>query len=147
MKNIGIVLIALATIAVGCNSQRPYTGARTGSSTDRYDERYDNRRTADRDMRETRLERQLQRYENELNLTSRQKRELSNIAEKYERRGLNRDERTYREAYRRLQQQKRQEMLSVLTSRQRDTLRRLEERNHDYRDRDYRDRDYGRDRS
>ncbi|GAA4469869.1 hypothetical protein GCM10023189_57550 [Nibrella saemangeumensis] len=145
------MLVAIATLAVGCNSQRPYTGARTGS-TDRYDERYDNRRNDGRrddglTMRDTRLERQLRRYENELNLTNRQKRELDNIVQKYERRGLNRDEQTYREAYRRLQQQKRQELLSVLTSRQRDTLRRLEERNRDYRDRDYRDRDYRRNRS
>ncbi|WP_128545119.1 hypothetical protein [Larkinella soli] len=139
MKKALFAIVTAALLIGGCTSQRPTT-------SDRYDrrddyeygrnDRYD--RDRDRDdyeMRETGLERRLQRWENELDLSNRQKRQIRDIQERYEQRGLTREERNDRYAYRKIQQQKRQELLSVLTPAQRDRLSQLEQRNRGYNDR------------
>ncbi|RRB07570.1 hypothetical protein [Larkinella rosea] len=124
MKKIMIVVAAVALTIGGCTSQRPTT------RNDRYDRR-DNQygRYDNPNVREIPLENKLDRWQNELRLTNRQKREIRNIQERYERRGLTRDERNDRRDYRELQQQKRQDLMSVLTRSQRERLFQLEQQN------------------
>jgi hypothetical protein len=128
--NMKKVMILVATVAImigGCTSQRPT--ANTGRY-DRYDRRDDRSGRYDNpNVQEIPLENKLERWQAELNLTNRQKREIRNIQERYERRGLTRDERNDRRDYRQLQQQKQKDLMSVLTSRQRDRLYQLEQRN------------------
>ncbi|MGM9511412.1 hypothetical protein ACS5NO_26995 [Larkinella sp. GY13] len=123
MKKILIMVTAVALMIGGCTTQRPTVNDRYDRNDDRYG-RYDNP-----NVREIPLENKLERWQNELNLTNRQKREIRNIQDRYERRGLTRNERNDRRQYRQLQQQKRKDLLSVLTSRQRDRLYQLEQRN------------------
>ncbi|WP_138992199.1 hypothetical protein [Larkinella sp. C7] len=123
MKKILILVTAVALTIGGCTTQRPTVNDRYDRNDDRYG-RYDHP-----NVREIPLENKLERWQNELNLTNRQKREIRNIQDRYERRGLTRAERNDRREYRQLQQQKRKDLLSVLTSRQRDRLYQLEQRN------------------
>ncbi|MRS62007.1 hypothetical protein [Larkinella terrae] len=128
MKKALIMIAAVGLLIGGCTSQRTTT-----TRNDRYD-RYDRRdsrygRYDNPDVREIPLENKLARWENELRLTNRQKREIRNIQDRYERRGLTRDERNDRRDYRELQQQKRQDLMSVLTPSQRERLFQLEQQN------------------
>ncbi|KAA9347935.1 hypothetical protein [Larkinella humicola] len=131
MKRILIMVTAVTLMIGGCTTQRPISNDgrydRTNDRYDRNDDRYG--RYDNPNVREIPLENKLERWQNELNLTNRQKREIRNIQDRYERRGLTRNERNDRREYRQLQQQKRKDLLSVLTSRQRDRLYQLEQRN------------------
>ncbi|MFC5408821.1 hypothetical protein ACFPMF_05850 [Larkinella bovis] len=123
MKTIMIGVAALGLLIGGCTTQKTTTHDRYDRRNDRYG-RYDNPGPG---IREVPLENKLERWQNELRLTNRQKREIRTIQERYERRGLTRAERNDRREYRQLVQQKRKDLLSVLTSRQRDRLRQLEQ--------------------
>lgn len=122
MKKIMIIVAAAGLMLGSCTTPRTTTSDRYDRRDDRYG-RYDNP-----NVREIPLENKLERWQNELNLSNRQKRQIRDIQDRYERRGLTRAERNDRREYRQLQQQKRKDLLSVLTSRQRDRLNELERR-------------------
>ncbi|WP_146624440.1 hypothetical protein [Larkinella arboricola] len=128
MKKIMILVAATGLMIGGCTTQKATTSDRYDRRDNRYG-RYDNP-----NVREIPLENKLERWQNELKLTNRQKRQIRDIQERYERRGLTRTERSDRREFRELQRQKRRDLLSVLTSRQRDRLQELE-RSRGYNDR------------
>lgn len=141
MNKLMLLAVAVGLTLGGCATQRPddrrsgdwrYDNDRRWDRDDDDDDRW-SRRDNDRWDRDERLERRLDYYADALRLTNRQQRQLRDIHERYERRGLTREERNSREAYRRLQQQKRREMLSVLTPAQRDRLYQLERERRDQR--------------
>ncbi|GAB3336602.1 hypothetical protein GCM10027299_46810 [Larkinella ripae] len=125
MKKITIWVAALGLFIGGCTTQRTTTNDRWDRRDDRYGQ-YDNP-----NVREIPLENKLERWQDELNLSNRQKRQIRDIQDRYERWGLTRAERNNRREYRDLLQQKRKDLLPVLTSRQRDRLNQLE-RNRGY---------------
>ncbi|GAB3257775.1 hypothetical protein GCM10027347_20540 [Larkinella harenae] len=117
MKKILILVAALGLTIGGCTTQR---------TTERYDRRDPYGRYDNPNVRDIPLEYKLERWQGELNLSNRQKRQIRDIQDRYERRGITRAERNNRREYRQLQQQKRRDLLSVLNNRQRNKLNQLE---------------------
>ena len=127
----GIIFALAASLFVGaCTSQRPTTSGRyDGPYGGRYEGRNDRRSDNDR------FEERIQQYANELNLSRRQMRDLKQIQDRYNRRGLTADERNNPSAYQRLQQQKRRDLMAVLTPSQQNQLRDMLQRDRAYRQR------------
>lgn len=142
MKNGMVMIVLAATLLGGCTTNRPATSGRYGGSYDdsyggQYDrrpgnDRYDDRRGGYGRNENDRMEERLERYASELNLSRRQVRDIQQIQDRYERRELSPAERNDASAYRRLEQQKRREMLAVLTPAQQRRLRDIRQRDHGY---------------
>lgn len=142
MKNGMLMVVLAATLLGGCTANRPATSGRYGGSYDdsyggRYDRRPHNDRNDDRRggrgrNENDRMEERIERYANELNLSRGQVRDIQKIQDRYERRGLSPAERNDPSAYRRLEQQKRREMLAVLTPAQQSQLRDIRQRDRGY---------------
>ena len=141
MKNGMLMIVLAATLLGGCATNRPttsggYGGPYDNSSGGRYDRRgdgpYDNRRGGYGRNENDRMEERIERYAGELNLSRRQVRDIQQIQERYERRGLTPAERNNPDAYRRLEQQKRREMMAVLTPAQQNRLRDIMQRDRGY---------------
>lgn len=133
MKNGMLILVLAATLLGGCATNHPTTRGGYGGPYDNSPGgRYDDRRGSYGRYNNDRMEERIERYANELNLSRRQVRDIQQIQDRYERRGLTPAERNNPDAYRRLDQQKRREMMAVLTPAQQRQLRDIMQRDRGY---------------
>lgn len=138
MKNGLLMIVLAATLLGGCATNRPTAGSRYdgpygngpyGNNPNGgrpYNRPYDNRGGNNGGYANDRMEDRIAQYANELNLSRRQVRDIQQIQERYERRGP--VDRNNPDSYRRLEQQKRREMLAVLTPAQQSRLRDIAQR-------------------
>lgn len=109
MKKTIMTLMTLAVLATGsAMAQRGYGYPTPGQVNPRYDDAQEAFR--------------IEQIDNIVGLSNRQERQLRKIENDYDRRGLTPRERRNPQAFRRLQLEKRQSMLAVLTPAQRDRL-------------------------
>ena len=102
-----------------------FTGCATSNtSTTRDDSFRDEQPVANSKLNNRKLEKNLGRFKEELNLTKRQQKQLKKIDKRYARldRKLSRNENAKRRDHRELDSQKREEILEVLTSEQQQKL-------------------------
>ena len=102
-----------------------FTGCATSNTSAKNDDSYrDEQPVANSKLNNRRLEKNLGRFSEELNLTKRQQKQLKKIDKRYARldRKLSRNENAKRRDHRELASQKREEILEVLTSEQQQKL-------------------------
>lgn len=138
MKNGLLMIVLAATLLGGCATNRPATGSRYdgphgngpyGNNPNGgrpYDRRYDNRNGNNGRYENDRMEDRIAQYANELNLSRRQVRDIQQIQDRYDRRGPAGGNNP--DSYRRLEEQKRREMLAVLTPAQQSRLQDIVQR-------------------
>ncbi|WP_247231870.1 hypothetical protein [Telluribacter sp. SYSU D00476] len=116
MKNIAMLLMAVGLMVSSCTTSSPTV------ATDQND-----RTQTEEQLNNRRLERNLERYAEELDLSKRQVRRLKQIERKYDRkeRRLANKSGNKRRAKRELQEQKNSELLSVLNTDQQEKLKDL----------------------
>ncbi|TDE12317.1 hypothetical protein [Dyadobacter psychrotolerans] len=102
-----------------------FTGCATSNSSANNDDSFrDEQPVANSKLNNRRLEKNLGRFNDELNLTKRQQKQLKKIDKRYARldRKLSRNENAKRRDHRELDSQKREEILEVLTGEQQQKL-------------------------
>ncbi|GAB2775955.1 hypothetical protein GCM10027275_18880 [Rhabdobacter roseus] len=131
MKKMMMLMVALGLLFTGCATSTTSTTQRD----DRRNEQRDDRRNEQRD--DTRLANNLDRYAGELNLSTRQVRQMKQIDRKYDRKikRVAAKKGSKRAEQRRLREEKQEEKLSVLTPEQHQKLRSLVDRRRPFRSR------------